>query len=366
MIKKTFLFILLQVVSMQFYAQNIIENHLIHSISLKEERSISIALPENYGKNNLKYPVLYLLDGEYIFDYAKGVVSFLSNDFGFCPEMIVVSIPNTNRERDVTVTLEQGDPFINFVEFINQELIPYVSKMYRTNNFNILYGFSSSSGICGYFLTEIPDTFDGYILSGTGIGNKFKKLIAEKLNNDHFKQNVFFYANTEKGFREPYLQRYKMVIDSIKPKNLIYRFEVVEESHTNSMKVGLDNGLKLIFSDFYISEEVSSLGYQEILNYFNEINQNYDSVFNIPLGAINELSGILYNNNKKDDAIKLLKYGIDLYPNSSHLLGSLAEIYKSELNFTLAKEYYKKALESSSGNIESSLKYKSLIKEISQ
>lgn len=366
MIKQTFLCILLQVISLQIYAQNQIEHHLIYSKHLNEDRSISIALPENYKKNNIKYPVLYVLDGEYSFDYAKGVVNFYSNDFGFFPEMIVVSIPNTIRERDMTVTLKPDDPYINFVEFLNQELVPYISNTYRTNNFNILYGFSSSSGICSYFLTEFPDTFKGYILSGTGIGNKFKKIIAEKLTDDYFKQKVFLYANTEKGFREPYLERYKMVIDSLQPKNLTYKFEVIEASHANTIKIGLDKGLELIFSDFYISEEIALKGYQEILNYYEDISQKYNRMFRLPIGAMNELSGMLYYNQKKDDAIQLLNYGINIYPFSSTLYGTLAEIYQSESQLEMAIKYYNKALMLSSENREDYLKYKMLLSEIRQ
>jgi len=329
LLRSILLAICLQLVTIQLYTQSIVENHLIHSVSLNEDRSISVSLPADYNRNNNKYPVLYLLDGEYIFNYARGTVDFLTNDFGYLPEMIVVSIPNTDRNRDLFVTLNPDHGYVNFVNFLQNEVFTFVSEAYRVNDFRILYGWSSGSGICSYLLTTEPNLVDAFILSGSGIGKRFEALMKEKITKDYFDHITYLYVNTEEGFRKPYLERFSMLMDSLHPNNLKYKFEVLEQSHVDVLQTGLDKGLKFIFNDFYIPEEKSKLGIDEVKTYYRELEDKYNFEFSIPMGAINEIAGILYYNEKKNDAFELLIYGHGLYPFSATLHGSIAELYKN-------------------------------------
>lgn len=365
MIKVTMTLFCFQLIIIQLWAQSYVENHLLYSSYLQEDRTISVALPIDYVENNKKYPVLYVLDGEYIFDYAKSTVDFLTNEFGYLPEMIVVGIPNTDRNRDLFVTLNPEDTYTNFVNYLRNEVFSFISKNYRINEFKILYGWSSASGICSYFLSTEPDLIQGYILTGSGIGKRFESLMKDQITKDRIQNNTFLYVNTEQGPREPGLHRFRKLIDSIQPNNLIYRFKIVEQSHVGAMQTGLDAGLKFIFSDFYIPDEITKKGKDTVIKYYQDLTRIYNFDFTVPKGAINETAGILYYQDKKEDAIELLKYGIELYPQFTPFYGSLADIYKSESKNQLAKELYEKALDVSSGNILDSLKYKTLIKEIS-
>jgi enterochelin esterase-like enzyme len=47
----------------------------LHSNSLNEDRNIMIGLPDGYEKNTKKYPVFYLLDGQWCFSFTKQVQS---------------------------------------------------------------------------------------------------------------------------------------------------------------------------------------------------------------------------------------------------------------------------------------------------
>jgi len=66
---------------MPLHAQSYLEDHVFYSSSFSDERAITVALPNDYKQNIQTYPVLYVLDGEYIFNYAKGMVDFLTNKF---------------------------------------------------------------------------------------------------------------------------------------------------------------------------------------------------------------------------------------------------------------------------------------------
>ena len=88
-------FILIFLISGILFAQHIAigERHSFDSEILNEQRSYQIYLPPSYHENsNAKFPVIYLLDGDYNFHYDSGLIEFLSNSAFTIPEMILVGI----------------------------------------------------------------------------------------------------------------------------------------------------------------------------------------------------------------------------------------------------------------------------------
>ena len=72
----------------------------IYSPTLKEYRKLWIYTPDGYKRDNkLRFPVVYLLDGDGHFYSVAGMIQQLSEINGntVCPEMIVVAILNTDR-----------------------------------------------------------------------------------------------------------------------------------------------------------------------------------------------------------------------------------------------------------------------------
>ena len=110
----------------------------IPSSKLQEDRQIVIGLPPSYDKNsNQKYPLVILLDGDFLFDPFQGALSY-GNYWDDMPEVILVGISQNKkneRETDCTVDETTGIPIEkgnSFFEFISSELIPYIQKKYRT------------------------------------------------------------------------------------------------------------------------------------------------------------------------------------------------------------------------------------------
>ncbi len=121
----------------------------IYSNALKEQRKIMVYLPQSFAiSSDAKYPVLYLLDGDIYFYSLSGIVKQLSS-FGAtgCPESIIIAIPNTNRNRDLT-PYDPADNTYNlsgievFTDFIKNELIPFVDSKYPTLQHRTLIGHS--------------------------------------------------------------------------------------------------------------------------------------------------------------------------------------------------------------------------------
>ena len=123
------------------------ETIAIESNILNEKRAINIHLPSSYNPNSMdKYPVFYLLDGSIDEDFIHvvGNVQFCSFSWiNIIPESIVVGISNVDRKRDFTypskLDLDQKEfptsgKSSDFIDFISEELQPYIVKHYKTNN----------------------------------------------------------------------------------------------------------------------------------------------------------------------------------------------------------------------------------------
>lgn len=341
------------------------QEHLIHSTTLSEDRIITVSLPSNYEACAENYGVLYILDGEYAFDYAEGSVAFLSNAFGHMPPLIVVSVPNIDRARDMYVTYNDEDDYVSFLNFIAQELMLFVNQNYRTNGFDILYGWSSASNINMQFLATNAELFDAHIQSGTGIGSKTSQFFLENLPAVKF-ENAFLYAATEgHGSRVAGHHRYEKLINDINPVGLKWKFELITtSSHVGNIADGIHRGLQYVFENYYIPDSVARQDFQSIMDYYTSIDTHYNFEVVIPVGAVIESAGLLFHNKKPKEAIRLLEYGMKLYPYSHDISGSLGEIYEYLNDRTQAAKYYNISFQKSPKKSDAALKYDYLSKKM--
>jgi predicted alpha/beta superfamily hydrolase len=142
------------------------------STILGEDRKVFVRLPASYDTSGNAYPVLYLLDGtpgsllEMI-----AITTRLRNDRN-APEMIIVAIENTNRNRDMMPVVAKdypGPPRAEaFLGFLEKELIPEIEKAYRTTQPRILMGKSLSGLFTVYALLARPTAFNAYVGCSAG------------------------------------------------------------------------------------------------------------------------------------------------------------------------------------------------------
>lgn len=153
----------------------------VHVISEKFEipqlnttRRIWIYLPPNYKKSTKKYPVMYLHDGQNLFDdktsYAgewqiDETLNRMTKDEKLAT--IVVGIDHGDEKR-----IEELSPFKNekygggkgdlYLQFIVENLKPYIDENYRTKTskkFTTLGGSSLGALISVYGAVKYPDVF---------------------------------------------------------------------------------------------------------------------------------------------------------------------------------------------------------------
>lgn len=170
----------------------------IQSKVLNENRKFKVKLPRGYNNSDKSYSVLYRLDGDLnLYTETVGTINRLAHMEELMPDMIVVMIENTNRNRDMMPTntsFFRSEPGAeNFKKFIENELIPHINNSYRTTNEKLLCGQSLSAIFTMYYFLTSPDSFDSYIACSGGfpdceeyfinLTNDFMKIKQDKTRN---------------------------------------------------------------------------------------------------------------------------------------------------------------------------------------
>jgi predicted alpha/beta superfamily hydrolase len=141
------------------------EARSFHSEILNEDRELQIALPESYSRTAISYPVLFLLDGSSHLLHATATARFLASARNRIPEMIVVALPNTNRNRDMT----PGPGAVTFQRVLAEEVIPWVERTFRAAPERVLFGHSLSASFAVHTLLNRPELFDAYVAASAPI-----------------------------------------------------------------------------------------------------------------------------------------------------------------------------------------------------
>ncbi|MEP7128670.1 MAG: alpha/beta hydrolase-fold protein, partial [Chitinophagales bacterium] len=84
---------------------------IIDSKVLSEKCKVFLYLPENYNSTTQRYPVVYVLDGEYYSSFTADASTLLAQN-QLAPNCIVIGITSNNRQRDFSPALDEdsGQP----------------------------------------------------------------------------------------------------------------------------------------------------------------------------------------------------------------------------------------------------------------
>ncbi len=224
---------------------------------------LNIYLPTSYNDTTKKFPVLYVLDGQWSFPYIGGVQGIAEGLFydGLVPEMIVVGITwtgdyDTNRQRDFTPV--QTNEFPNsggapkFFNVLRNEMVRMIDSSYRTDKVNnTLTGGSLGGLFTLYALFQKPQLFNRYIawgFSGDDEILKIQKLFSEK--NHELDAKIFLCTNEYENQLTD-VNYFKNFIEQLKNPNY-NKFEidslVIEKmGHVSEGPYAVGRGLEFVF-----------------------------------------------------------------------------------------------------------------------
>lgn len=180
---------------------------------LNRYRRIWVYLPESYAASRKKYPVLYMHDGQNVFEDTSSfsgewgvdeALDTLGKKYG---ETIVIAIDNGGNKR-----LNEYSPYDMerfgkgegdaYVDFLVKTLKPYVEKKYRTKKcrrYRYVAGSSMGGLISLYAMLKYPKTFGGAGVFSPAfwIAPQLKSDIQQK--GKKLKSKIYFYAGQQEN-----------------------------------------------------------------------------------------------------------------------------------------------------------------------
>jgi len=339
--------------------------YLIKSKILKEDRPIIISLPNGYENNDANYPVLYLLDGLGNIKHEVGAVELLT-DSGIIPPMIIVGIESLDRSRDLTPSnagedvyggvgeagMPQSGGALTFLQFLEEELIPYVESNFRTHPYRLLEGHSFGGLFSTYALMEKPDIFDAFIIQAPALWWN-KEEMTEKAktffkSNSNLDKAIYFGIGGGDGWgMRQELKRYVRVIQENPPQNLRWKHEEVgDEDHDTSRLLLNYHGLKYVFSDLIAPEElISAYSNKTFLKGERELMNKYGEHARRPVSNYVDIALKLLKEENNLGAMVVFERAVETYPKYIGLITNLAKLYEKTEQENKAIDTYRLAIQ---------------------
>jgi predicted alpha/beta superfamily hydrolase len=353
----------------------------VRSKLLKEQRQLLLYTPYQGKRSRAatkdQYPVIYVLDGENNFRSVAITVERLA-DMGMCPPMIVVGIPNTDRNRDLTPTtvanntdgVKNSGGGERFISFIERELIPHIDSNYLTAPYKLLIGHSLAGLMVVQTMVHHKDLFNGYIAIEPSIwwdNHKVLNEVKSAIETNSYVHQTLFLAianHMDRGVDTTAVQadtsdqteltRYNLdLIHHVHkhPENKL-RFKEVyyaNDNHQTVPLIAVYDALRFIF-DYYVFPRYA--GYQitnpnlpsVITAHYRKIAEElgYQVLPDEPL--VNNLGYYALRSKQYDMAGKLFALNVLNYPKDANPQDSYGDYYLAKGDRNNAISCFKKAL----------------------
>ena len=236
--------------------------------SSKTGRSYDIYVrpPDEYAQEpRAKYPVLYVLDGQWDFKLLDSIYGGLHYD-KFVPAMIIVGITYSGegpdygalRAMDYTPVRDVFFPGTGegakFLAFFKEELIPFIESEYRADSSHrMLMGSSFGGTFTLYAMFAEPGLFSGYVASSPIVtfGNRhvFKQEADYASSHQELPVRLFLSVGELEEVASP-VQEFMQVLRERDYSGLEMETRVIEgERHAGNKPEAYNRGLRFVFQD---------------------------------------------------------------------------------------------------------------------
>jgi len=238
----------------------------LKSSTTGRDYDIYIRFPEEYAQDQAKkYPVLYVLDGQWDFKLLDSIYGGLHYD-GFVPAMIIVGITysgdhpdyNTLRAMDYTpfheVFIQGSGDAPKFHTFLKEQLIPFIETNYRADpSQRMLMGSSFGGTFTLYAMFTEPDLFNGYVASSPAVtfGSRFAFQQEAEYASSHTDLPVRLYLTVGEveDLRWPVQEFMRILSERNYPGLEMETRTLEDEGHSSNKPESYNRGLQFIFQD---------------------------------------------------------------------------------------------------------------------
>lgn len=233
------------------------------SAATGRDYDIYIRFPESYNvEPERKYPVLYVLDGQWDFKLLDSIYGGLLYD-EFVPEIFIVGItysgPDADygllRQMDYTIadwSIEGSGDAPKFHTFIRDELVPFIETDYRAEpGQRFLMGSSYGGFFTLYVLFTEPELFSGYVAASPWVpvagGAAFTMEAEYAATHDDLPVKLYLTVGELEPLLGPVLQFMQTIHERDYP-GLVLEARVIEgERHAGNKPEAYNRGLRFLF-----------------------------------------------------------------------------------------------------------------------
>ncbi len=331
----------LSVLFLSFSIQAQVKQEIFESFKLQERRDVKYYFPEDYTPEK-KYPLVVVLDAEYLFDQVVATSKFYS-DFQGMQETIVVGIYQSENdlrwddcafEGDTGLPTEKGK---QFYEFLGMEIIPYLETSFNIAPFKIFVGYDITANFGNFYLFKDKSLFNAYISISPLLAPEMEQRVPARLSD--LEQQIFYHLIVE-GENSEEIDQIRAMDRSIKTldkETLSYYYDEYPEANDVSIVTyGLGKAWDRTFAIF---KPISPEEYRKnILTsdepVFDYLAKKYDAIESLfgfrKQVELNDIMAIYAGSRKKDD-----------YESLKPLSDLCKEVYPTTmLGFYFEGEYY--------------------------
>ncbi len=313
-----------------------------------------VILPDYYDpKKPGGYPVLYLLDGQYLLGHTATIAQFLQ---GAMPSIIVVGIDNPDRvktltppaiefaestkkpDRANTLTSIQTEQALNwpFMNFVQHELMPQVDKTLNTAPYRLFAGHSLGGVAVLNSMILRPEMANAWLAFSPAMhwqDGATTTLLTHRLAALDSKEYLYIGYEIEDVSSKPvFLQRHQQGLARLNPlmkehapETLNWTLATFEhEDHITVAPLAQHQAFRHLFSDWFLSATSIGDNISAITDWYQQLSQRFGYPVVPEESELHQLTSYFSYGNKPEMALKIAEQRVSWYSHSPYAHRSLA------------------------------------------
>ena len=241
----------------RFVLENI-DTWKLHASNIGEDYTIYVLKTADYDTTNKKYDVLYMTDGDWNMTVAMNCFSMLRQDYS-THEPIVVGIGYGKNENKRVRDLNPETGAAAFTAFIENEVMPFINKKYRTTDERAIYGYSMGGMYTTYLLFNRADLFQKIFIGAPGNNGTQLMPAARKYFQDHndLRSNVFIGVGSYETMVVKSIDSFVTFLQSKKLPGLRLRSDITPAAgHGAGLAAVMQNAIAFGYCDRYAPVQI--------------------------------------------------------------------------------------------------------------